>query len=106
VWNHQHRRVVRFWTADTGIDPAVIVALRSRRLDRLPVVQPSAIELTEQLRHELALSRRHLRAALDSYWDRDWRREHNRFGESPERHLWRAAMAVTEIHDALAELEA
>ena len=106
VWNHQHRRVVRFWTADTGLDEEVIEALRLRRLDRLPVVQPSATELTAQLRHELALSRRHLRAVLEGYWDRDWRREHNRFGVSPEDHLWRAAMAVTEIRYALADLEA
>lgn len=105
VWNHQHRRVVRFWSADAGLDPTVIEALRSGRLDRLPVVQPSATELTDQLRHELALSRRHLRAVLDGYWDRDWRREHNRFGGSPEDHLWRAAMAVTEIHEALNELQ-
>jgi hypothetical protein len=106
VWNHQHRRVARFWSADTGIDETVIEGLRLRRLNRLPVVQPSAAELTDQLRHELGLSRRHLQAVLDGYWDRDWRREHNRFGETPEDHLWRAAMAVTEIHDALADLEA
>jgi hypothetical protein len=105
VWNHQHRRLVRYWSADTGIDEAVIEALRSGRLDRLPVVQPSATELTDQLRHELRLSWRHLQAVLDGYWDRDWRREHSRFGGSSEDHLWWAATAVTEIHDALEELE-
>jgi hypothetical protein len=105
VWNHQHRRLVRFWSADTGIDEAVIEALRSRRLDRLPVVQPSATELTDQLRHELKLSQRHLQAVLDGYWDRDWRREHTGFGEKPEHHLWRAATAVTEIRAALDDLE-
>ena len=105
VWNHQNRRLVRFWSADTGVDEAVIDALRSRRLDLLPVVQPSATELTDQLHHELSLSRRHLQAVLDGYWDRDWRREHTSFGENPEHHLWRAATAVTEIHDALDELE-
>jgi hypothetical protein len=106
VWNHQHRRLVRFWSAETGTDQAVIEALRLRRLDRLPVVQPSATELTDQLRHELSLSWRHLQAVLDGYWDRDWRHEHNRSGESPEDHLWRAATAVTEIHAAVADLEA
>jgi hypothetical protein len=105
VWNHQHRRVARFWSADTGLDETVIEALRLRRLDRLPVVLPSATELTAQLRHELRLSWRHLQAVLDGFWDRDWRRVHTRLGGSPEDHLWRAATAVTEIHDALDELE-
>lgn len=58
-----------------------------------------------QLHAELPVSRRHLRAVVDRYWDRDWRREHKGYDESPEGHLWRAAAAVAEIQDALEELE-
>lgn len=104
VWNHEHRRLVRFWTASEGVDSDVIESLRSRTLDQLAVVEPTAQELVEQLREELTLSRRHLRAVLDSYWDRDWRREHKGYDESPEDHLWRAATAVEDMRAALDEL--
>lgn len=82
----------------------MIEALRSRRLDHLTVVEPSVDELAEQLREELAVSRRHLRAVLDSYWDNNWRRHHKGPDHSSEDHLWRAASAVTDISDALDEL--
>jgi broad specificity phosphatase PhoE len=52
------------------------------------------------LRAELAVSREHLRSVLEGYWDRDWRRRHKGYGESPEDHLWRAATAVEEMRDA------
>lgn len=45
VWNHQHRRLARFWSAENGLDASTIDALRSRRLDRLPIIEPSADEL-------------------------------------------------------------
>ena len=105
VWNHEHRRLVRFWSAVAGLDLAVVEALRSRRLDRLTVVEPSVDELAEQLREELAVSRRHLGAMLDTYWDLDWRRHHTGHDESPEHHLWRAATAVTDIWAALEGLQ-
>jgi len=100
VWNYEHRRLVRFWSAVDGLNTTAIDALASRRLDHLSVVEPSIDDLADQLREELAVSRRHLRAVLDGYWDRDWRREHTG-DESPEDHLWRAATAVAEICDAL-----
>ncbi len=53
---------------------------------------------------ELAVSRRHLRTVLDSYWDHDWRRHQTGDDDSPEDHLWRAASAVADISDALDEL--
>lgn len=96
---------MRFWSASGDLDPAVIEALRSRRFDRVPVVTPSVDELAAQLREELAVSRRHLGAMLDSYWDRDWRRQHSGHEESPEDHLWRAATAVTDIWAALDGLQ-
>jgi len=101
VWNHEHRRLVRFWSAAEGLDTAVIDALGSRRLDHLQVVEPSIDDIAQQLREELVVSRRHLRTVLDHYWDRDWRRERKGYDESSEDHLWRAATAVTEICDAL-----
>jgi hypothetical protein len=104
VWNYNHRRLARFWSAEDGLDTSTIDALRSRRLDRLDVVEPSNDELAEQLREELLVSRRHLRSMLGDYWDRDWRRSHKGFDESPDDHLWRAATAVTEILDALDDL--
>lgn len=104
AWTYQHRRVVKFWSAESGLDSSAIEALRSRRLDRLAVVEPSDEELATQLRAELAVSREHLRSVLEGYWDRDWRRSHKGYDESPEEHLWRAATAVSEMLDAVGEL--
>lgn len=104
VWNHEHRRLVRFWSARDGFDDAVIDALRSRRLDQLTVIEPSNDQLAEQLRAELVASRRHLRDMLAAYWDHDWRRAHKGDDDSPEDHLWRAATAVSEMTDALDEI--
>jgi hypothetical protein len=105
AWNHEHRRLVRFWSASSGLDDSVVDALRSRRLERVEVVQPSPPQLIRQLRRELPFSRRHLRETVARYWDRDWRREHKGFDASPEDHLWRASAAVSQILDALDELE-
>ncbi len=104
VWNHEHRRLVRYWSAGAGLDERVIEALQSRRLGELAVVEPSTEELTDQLREELVVSRRHLREILTRYWDDDWRRKHKGYDESPEDHLWRAATAVSDMQDALGEL--
>ncbi len=105
VWNPEHRQLVRFWSASGDLDLAVVEALGSRQLDRVTVVEPSVYELATQLREELAVSRRHLRAMLDTYWDRDWRRLHSGHDESPDDHLWRAATAVTDIWAALDGLQ-
>lgn len=101
VWNHDHRRLVRFWTATDGLDEAVIEALGAPGRTVLPAVEPSPVELVAQLHREIEVSRRHLRAVLDGYWDRDWRRKHKGYDESPEVHLWRAALAVEDMQDAL-----
>lgn len=104
VWNHEHRRLVRFWSAGGGLNAEIVEALQSRRLDPLDIVEPSLDELAEQLGEELAVSRRHLRAVLDGYWDRNWRQDHKGRDESPEDHLWRAATAVEDMLDTLDEL--
>lgn len=105
AWTYQNRPVARFWTADGGLDGEAIEALRSRRLDRLEVIEPSAEQLAKQLRKELQISRDHLRTVLDGYWDRDWRKRHKGYDESLEDHLWRAATAVSEMLDVLGELD-
>lgn len=104
VWNHQNRRLVCFWSADQGTNTDVLEALRQRRLEALPVVEPTTGDLVEQLSEELAASRHHLRQVLDRYWEPDWRRDHKGYEDAPEDHLWRAAQAVSEIEDALARL--
>ncbi|MEB3981507.1 hypothetical protein OQ968_09550 [Mycobacterium sp. 663a-19] len=103
VWSYEHRRVARFWSSESGVDEPAIEALRSRRLEHLTVVEPSDDELTTQLHKEFAVSREHLRSVLEGYWDRDWRRRHKGYDESPEDHLWRAATAVSEMLDAIGD---
>lgn len=75
--------------------------LELRQLTQVTIVEPSVDELAAQLHEELAVSRRHLRATLDTYWDRDWRRHHSGHDASPEGHLWRASTAVTDIWAAV-----
>lgn len=87
AWNHRHRRVLRFWSAEGGLDEEVIEALRQRRLEGLAIFEPSDEELAGQLEIELEYCRRHLRQVLDGYWEYDWRRDHKGFGVYPENHL-------------------
>ncbi len=101
VWNPAYRRLVRFWSADAGLDDRVVEALRAKELDGVTVVEPTLELFVEQVREEAAISRRHLRETLDRYWDPDWRKAHDGYGTSPEDHLWRAATAVSEMQDAL-----
>ncbi|MDY7099929.1 MAG: hypothetical protein S0880_01960 [Actinomycetota bacterium] len=105
VWSVRDRRLARFWSTGEGIDDDAITALREVRPDGPPLVTtPSERELIDQLREERRVSAAHLRRVLEHYWDRDWRRDHKGYEESPEDHLWRAGQAVTEIDDALAAL--
>ncbi|MPY96060.1 MAG: hypothetical protein GEV08_24270 [Acidimicrobiia bacterium] len=103
AWSHEHRRVVRVWTAQGGLDEGVIDALRSDP-GALAVVEPSAAQLVLQAREELGRSRRHLREVLERSWDRDRRRDRSLPGSREDR-LWRAAMAVSDLLDALDELD-
>lgn len=106
VWNHQHRRLVRFWSASAGLEDGVIDALLARTLEHLDIAEPELDALSAQLQEELTVSRRHLRELIERYWDRDWRRAHQGYDASPEDHLWRAATAVSEMQDALDQLTA
>ncbi|MBX7070789.1 MAG: hypothetical protein K1X38_15505 [Microthrixaceae bacterium] len=103
AWNHEHRRVARFWSATDGLDAKAIEALQLRRLDRVAVVEPSTEQLVAQLNEELPVSRRHLKTIVDRYWDHNWRRA-LRGHISPEDHLWRAASAVEDMLSTLDEL--
>jgi hypothetical protein len=104
VWNQEHRRLVRFWDAAHGLDNSVIEALRSCDQSRVDAVVPTDSELIDQLRVELVAARQHLKSVLEGYWERDWRRAHKGYDETPEDHLWRAATAFAEIDDAVRKL--
>ena len=100
AWSYRNRRVARFWSAASGLDHAVIDALRSGAV--ADKIEPDGGELAEQLRVELEVAKAHLQSILESYWDRDWRRD-NRHHTSPEDQLWRAATAVNELDAAITE---
>jgi hypothetical protein len=92
AWNCRDRQVVRFWTAQQG----------KRDARALSVLEPTDQEFAQQLRSELAVSRRRLRDVLDHYEDRARR---NRNSDYPtDEPLWRAAQGVREIEDALEPL--
>lgn len=107
AWSHEHRRLVRFWSAEGGRDDAVLEALRTGNDDQVAVEEPDAEELRAQLGAEVVVSREHLRTVVEHYYDQGWRRAHrNGEGQQPDDHLWRAATAVVDIEDALTALEA
>jgi hypothetical protein len=99
-WNARHKRVVRIWSAATGLDEAAIESLRSGR--ELGAIEPSADELRAQLLEEREVSHGHLRRIVDEYWEPEWRRRHR--GEAAEDQLWRAAAGLVEIDTALADI--
>ena len=81
-----------------------MTALTESHVDQVSVVEPSDAEFSAQLLDELTRSRAHLRGVLEHFWDDGWRRDHRGSGVYPEDHLWRAARALVEIEDALAQL--
>jgi hypothetical protein len=102
VWNHEIDRAVRFWTADGGRDPRALEALASGRLDDAVSERPANDdELTAELLVERDAGRRHLAAVAESFYDRDWRREHRGDGVHPEDHLWWATAGFLDLDDAL-----
>jgi hypothetical protein len=100
VWNHEIRGPVRFWSLD-GLDDAALEAIAQRRLAELHRLVPSAAEELEQLEEELSASLTHLRKAAESYWDREWRRDHRGLGVYPEHHLWRATKGYLDVLTAV-----
>ncbi|MCP4223385.1 MAG: hypothetical protein GY773_08600 [Actinomycetia bacterium] len=102
VWNHTITRPVRFWSKANGTDETALSLLADRRLDELVSEGPPDPEAYRaQLQTELEAARRHLNRVVDSYHDRDWRRDHKGFGVYPEDHLWWATQGFLELDDAL-----
>ena len=102
AWNCRDRQVIRFWTAQQGMQEEVIDAFSQRDASALSVIEPTDQEFAQQLRSELAVSRRRLRYVLDHYDDRPQRNRN--FDYPTDEPLWRAAQGVREIEDALEPL--
>ena len=101
VWNHTISQPVRFWSEANGPDEEALDRLADRRLDELVMQGPADQRAYRaQLQTELETARRHLDRVVDSYHDRDWRRDHKGFGVYPEDHLWWATQAFLELDDA------
>ena len=102
VWNHTISRPVRFWSKSHGPDEEALRLLADRRVNELVIQGPADRgAYREQLQTELEASRRHLDRLVNSYHDRDWRRDHKGFGVYPEDHLWWATQGFLELDDAL-----
>lgn len=101
VWNARDRRVLRVASREDGVDIEVLDALSERRLEALPIIEPTPTEFAHQLRTELGVSGRHLRHVLDHFWDRPYFRGERDSWRADQ--LWRAAQGVREIEDALAD---
>lgn len=100
VWNHYIRGPVRFWSL-AGPDDAVLTALSERRFADLHRLTPDPEVEREQIAADLDVALGHLRAVHRAYWERDWRREHSRFGRYPEHELWEAVEGYLDLRDAL-----
>jgi hypothetical protein len=106
VWNHTITQPVRFWSKANGPDEAALGVLADGRLDELVMGGPPDPQAYRaQLQTELEASRRHLNRVVDSYHDRDWRRDHKGFGVYPEDHLWWATQGFLELDDALQAID-
>ena len=103
VWNHEITRAVSFWSAATaGSNQATLAALTASRVQELNFVEPAdSKQLIEQLRLERDVGRRHLSATVDSFYDRDWRRDHTGDGVYPADHLWWASSGYLDLDNAL-----
>ena len=102
VWNHEIVAPVRFWSAKGGADEATLDALAGRELDSLARSLPKDDEtFVAQLRVERDAARNHLAWVVDSYHDRDWRKDHTGLGVYPEDHLWWATKGFLDLDEAI-----
>lgn len=102
VWNHEIDAPVRFWSVQDGTDAVTLDALADRELDSLERTLPKNHEtFLAHLRIERDAARDHLAWVVDSYHDRDWRKDHKGFGVYPEDHLWWAAMGFLDLDEAI-----
>jgi hypothetical protein len=106
VWNHEITRAACFWSAQDGVDQAVLDALAAGSYDQLQFVEPSsAEELIAQVRTERDIARRHLEDAVAGFHEREWRREHKGDGVYPGDHLWSAAAGFLDLDNSVERLE-
>lgn len=100
VANHVIKGPVRFWSRE-GPDGDVLRALAEQRFGDLPRVVVPASGAQEQAGTAVAAALSHLRGVRDSYWGRDWRREHRGLGRYPEHELWDAVNGYLDLHDTV-----
>jgi hypothetical protein len=105
VWNHEIERALRVWNADGGRDQAALDALATRQLDHVTLDAPASTDaLIAELLVERDVGRRHLTTVTESFYDRDWQREHRGDGVHAEDHLWWASAAFLDLDDAIQRL--
>jgi hypothetical protein len=105
VWNHEIERALRVWSADGGRDQPALDALAARHLnDVTPHAPASDAALIAELLVERDVARRHLATVTQSFYDRDWQREHRGDGVHAEDHLWWASAAFLDLDDAIQRL--
>jgi len=103
AWNLHDRRVVRVWRRGEESNEVQMQILGRARPDMFNLTEPSDDEVLHQLTIELGAAHEHLRFVVDRYWDPQWRREQT--GYSCDDVLWRAAGAVADLADAVANLD-
>ena len=105
VWNHEIDRAVRVWAAAGGRDQRALEALAAGQLEQQTIEGPASTdELVAELLVERDVGRRFLATVTESFYDREWRREHRGDGVHPEDHLWWATAAFLELDDAVHRL--
>ena len=105
VWNHEIKRALRIWSADGGRDETALDALAAGHLGDVTLDAPaSKAALMAQLVVERDAARRHLASVTESFYDRDWQREHRGDGVHAEDHLWWASAAFLDLDDAIERL--
>jgi hypothetical protein len=105
VWNHEIKRALRVWSADGGRDQPALDALAARHLDDVTLDAPASdATLVAELLVERDVARRHLASVTESFYDRDWQREHRGDSVHAEDHLWWASAAFLDLDDAIQRL--
>ncbi|WP_285743704.1 hypothetical protein [Lentzea sp. NBRC 105346] len=98
VWNHHIVRPALVWDVESGVDEAVLTAVREGRGEDVRTSAPPADELRARLEDELALCLASLRRQTKEYDDRRW---------APGKltpvsdALWRASDGYLDVLDAL-----
>jgi hypothetical protein len=98
---------VQVWSAERGREHAACEALGAGSVaGALRSAPADQDELVAQVRREHAVERRNLEVVTESFYERDWRREHRGDGTYPADYLWWAAAGYLDLDNALRRLEA